>query len=53
MKRTTKNTTLRGLAKDYTEEDKTFPLSGLFGLQIHGGGKAEAAYKELTVEELR
>ncbi len=37
---------------DYTEEDKALPLTGVIGLQIHGGGKAEAAYKDITLEEL-
>ena len=40
------------LTVDYTEEDKEIPLSGLIGLQIHGGGKAEASYKDITIEEL-
>jgi hypothetical protein len=38
---------------DYTEPDATIPQSGLIGLQIHGGGKAEVHYKDLTIEELR
>jgi hypothetical protein len=37
---------------DYTEPDTAIPQRGLIGLQIHGGGKAEVSYKELTVEEL-
>lgn len=37
---------------DYTEPDAAIPEHGLIGLQIHGGGRAEAAYKDLTVEEL-
>ncbi len=37
---------------DYTEEDQTIPLSGLIGLQIHGGGKAEASYRDITLAEL-
>jgi len=24
----------------------------LIGLQIHGGGKAEASYRDITIEEL-
>jgi uncharacterized protein YciI len=40
------------LTVDYTEDDKSIPLSGLIGVQIHGGGKAEASYKDITVEEL-
>lgn len=38
---------------DYTEPDEQLPQSGLIGLQIHGGGKAQVFYKELTIEELR
>lgn len=37
---------------DYTEADKNIPQSGLIGLQIHGGGKAEVYYKDLILEEL-
>jgi hypothetical protein len=37
---------------DYTEEDQSIPQSGLIGFQIHGGGKAEAAFKEVFIEEL-
>jgi hypothetical protein len=37
---------------DYTEEDQSIPQSGLIGFQIHGGGKAEAAFKEVYIEEL-
>jgi hypothetical protein len=40
------------LTVDYTEDDKSIPLSGLIGIQIHGGGKTEASYKDITVEEL-
>ena len=38
---------------DYTEPDPSIPQSGLIGLQIHGGGKAEVHYKDITVEELK
>lgn len=38
---------------DYTEPDPTIPLTGLIGLQVHGGGKAEAWYKDITIEELK
>jgi len=38
---------------DYTEPDDTIPQSGLIGLQIHGGGKAQVSYKDITIEELR
>lgn len=38
---------------DYREEDSSIPQSGLIALQIHGGGKAEIHFKDITVEELR
>jgi hypothetical protein len=37
---------------DYTEADPAIPQHGVIGLQIHGGGKAEASYRDITVEEL-
>jgi hypothetical protein len=37
---------------DYTELDAAIPQHGRIGLQIHGGAKAVAAYKDLTIEEL-
>ena len=37
---------------DYTEPDQTIPQSGLIGLQIHGGGKAQVAFKDIFIEEL-
>jgi uncharacterized protein YciI len=40
------------LTVDYTENDSAIPLAGLIGLQIHGGGKAEASYRDITIEEL-
>ena len=40
------------LTVDYTEEDQNIPLSGLIGLQIHGGGKAEASYRDITLAAL-
>ncbi|HEX8296703.1 MAG TPA: DUF1080 domain-containing protein [Chthoniobacteraceae bacterium] len=39
-------------ALDYTEADPTIPQDGYLGLQIHGGGKALAEFKDLTIEEL-
>ena len=36
----------------YTEPDAKIPRSGLVALQIHGGGKAEVSYKDITIEEL-
>jgi hypothetical protein len=38
---------------DYTEADSSIPQSGLIALQIHGGGKAQVWYKDITIEELR
>lgn len=38
---------------DYTEPDSTIPRSGVIGLQIHGGGKAEVQYRDITIEELK
>ncbi len=40
------------LTVDYTELDQTIPQSGLIGLQIHGGGKAQVAFKDLYIIEL-
>ncbi|MBI3876273.1 MAG: DUF1080 domain-containing protein [Verrucomicrobia bacterium] len=37
---------------DYTEPDESIPQFGLIGLQVHGGGKTEASYKDITIEEL-
>ena len=37
---------------DYTEPDEAIPQSGFIGLQIHGGGKAQVSYKDLTIEVL-
>jgi hypothetical protein len=37
---------------DYTEEDESIPQNGLIGFQIHGGGKAEAAFKDVFIEEI-
>lgn len=46
-------TSINGVAMiDYTEPDDAIPQWGLLGLQIHGGGPAEASYKEITIEEL-
>ena len=38
---------------DYTESDDAIPQFGIIGLQVHGGGKTEAWYKDITIEELR
>ncbi len=37
---------------DYTEPDDSIPQFGVIGLQVHGGGKTEAWYKDITLEEL-
>jgi len=41
------------LTVDYTEEEKDLPMSGIIGIQIHGGGKSEASYKDITIEDLQ
>ncbi len=38
---------------DYTETDLSIPQSGLIGLQIHGGGKAQVSFKEISIEEIK
>ena len=38
---------------DYTEADEKLPQHGLIGLQVHGGGKSEASYKDIRITELR
>jgi Domain of Unknown Function (DUF1080) len=37
---------------DYVEEDPKVERTGVIGLQIHGGAKAKAYYKTITIEEL-
>ena len=37
---------------DYTEPDESLPQHGLIGFQVHGGGKTEIAYKDITAEHL-
>lgn len=41
------------LTIDYTEKDENIPQTGIIGLQIHGGGKAEAAFKDITIQALK
>lgn len=41
------------LTVDYTEADETIDRTGVIGLQIHGGAKAKAYYKDIRVEELK
>jgi hypothetical protein len=38
---------------DYTETDASIPRDGLIGLQVHGGGKVETWYKDITIQELK
>ena len=40
------------LTVDYTEDDPKIPLAGLIGVQIHGGGKSQAWYKDVMIEQL-
>ncbi|MFM7101477.1 MAG: DUF1080 domain-containing protein [Verrucomicrobiota bacterium] len=37
---------------DYTEADESLAQHGVIGLQVHGGGKTEVRFKDLTIEEL-
>jgi hypothetical protein len=37
---------------DYTEPDPSIPQWGVIGLQIHGGGKAQVAFKDIVMREL-
>ena len=37
---------------DYTEADAKIPQKGIVAVQIHGGGKAEAWYRDIVIEEL-
>lgn len=37
---------------DYIEPEDSIPQHGRIGLQVHGGGKTEAWYKDITIEEL-
>lgn len=37
---------------DYAEPDPGIPQSGLIGLQIHGGNKAEVSFRNITLQEL-
>jgi hypothetical protein len=38
---------------DYTEEDERIPQRGLIAFQIHGGGKAQVSFKDITLKELK
>lgn len=37
---------------DYTEPDPDIPQSGIIGLQIHGGGKAQVWFRDITIDVL-
>jgi Domain of Unknown Function (DUF1080) len=37
---------------DYTEPDEAIEQTGYIAVQIHGGGKAVASYKDIVIEEL-
>jgi hypothetical protein len=37
---------------DYAEGDAAIPLSGVIGLQIHGGPPSEAWYKDIAIRQL-
>lgn len=37
---------------DYTEPDTSIPQSGIIGLQVHGGGKAQVHYRAISLEKL-
>ena len=39
------------LTVDYTEPDDKVERTGVIGLQIHGGAKAKAYYKDIRIEE--
>lgn len=41
------------LTVDYTEEDPKVERTGVIGLQIHGGAKAKAYYKDIRIEEIK
>jgi len=40
------------LTVDYTEPDAAIPRTGRIALQVHGGGKLQAWYRDITVQEL-
>jgi len=37
---------------DYTEPDEAIEQTGIIGLQVHGGGPTEAAYKDIRIKKL-
>src|SRR4051812_44640518 len=40
------------LTVDYVEKDDKIERTGVIGLQVHGGGKTKALYKDITIEVL-
>jgi hypothetical protein len=40
------------LTVDYTEKDDKIERTGIIGLQVHGGAKTKALYKDIRIEEL-
>lgn len=38
---------------DYLELDSTIPQNGFIGLQVHGGGKTRAGYKDIYIREIK
>ncbi len=40
------------LTVDYVEKDAKIERAGIIGLQVHGGAKAKAFYKDIRIEEL-
>lgn len=38
---------------DYVEQEKGIAMTGLIGLQIHGGPPSEASYKDIRIKELK
>ncbi len=38
---------------DYTELDVSIPQTGMIGLQVHGGGKTRAGYKDIYISEIK
>jgi hypothetical protein len=38
------------LTVDYVEKDDKIERTGIIGLQVHGGGKTKALYKEITID---
>lgn len=40
------------LTVDYTEKDEKIERTGILAVQIHGGAKAKAYYKDITIVEL-